>query len=78
MGGTYVSGMDRQKLSRRKRVEKIEQNQVQEQHFDGGQAATGGPRTPEQLLAYLGNNPDSDITPDQIKILNDAGFGQVT
>lgn len=61
-----------------KRVAKVEQSQVPEQHFDGGQAATGGPRTPLELLAWLGNNPDAEITTEQNKMLTDAGFGNVT
>ena len=58
-----------------KRVGAVEQKQVPEQHFDGGQAGTGGPRTPLELLAWLGNNPDAEITPEQNKILTDAGYG---
>jgi hypothetical protein len=48
-----------------KRVEKVEKAQVPEQHFDGGQASTGGPRNLDDQVARLADDKvDMDMTPE--------------
>ena len=58
-----------------KRLSMVEKNQVQEQHFDGGQGAAGGPKTPSEILAFYGDNPDVEFTTEHKKTLTDAGYG---
>ena len=54
---SYTGKMD-------KRVAKVEQQQVPEQHFDAGQAATGGPRNMEDQINHLAGDVDMDLNPE--------------
>jgi len=53
-----------------KRVERVEQARVPEQHFDGGQGATGGPMSGEALEEAVGNGT-VQLTPETMRQLQD-------
>ena len=55
---SYTGKMDR-------RLSNVEKGRVPEQHFDAGQAATGGPRSLDDQINYLADDSvDLEMTPE--------------
>ena len=57
------------------RLASLEKSRVPEQRFASAGAAGSVPQKPADLLKYLGEHPEVEMTPEDMAILSKAGYG---